>query len=234
MSKQITVYIVHGWAVDPGNEAKWQLVREQLESRGIKTVFLAIPGLTTPLKEVWGLQQYCEWLSGVLPFDEPVILMGHSFGGQLATRFTARFPERVSRLILIDSSGVRDASAPARIKRAVFKTLAKVGKQLTHSALARHLLYALAREKDYYSAPPVMRQTMARVVADEVTEDFAHITIPTLILWGAQDKVTPVKNAALFARIQNSQVHIFPTARHSPQFTHPVAVAEQVEAFLYG
>lgn len=234
MSKQITVYILHGWAVDPGNEAKWQLVREQLVTRGIKTIFLPIPGLTTPLEEVWGLDQYCNWLASVLPLDKPVILMGHSFGGQLATRFTARFPRRVARLILIDSSGVRDTGAPARIKRAVFKALAAVGKQLTHSPLARHLLYTLAREKDYYNAPPVMRQTMARVVADEVVDDFTKITIPTLILWGAQDKVTPVKNAALFARIQNSQVQIFPTARHSPQFTHPVAVAEQVEAFVYG
>jgi pimeloyl-ACP methyl ester carboxylesterase len=234
MSKQITVYILHGWAVDPQNEAKWQPVREQLEARGIKTTFLPIPGLTTPLEEVWGLEQYCEWLSGVLPFDESVILMGHSFGGQLATRFAARFPQRVARLILIDSSGLRDAGVPAKIKRAIFKALAAAGKQLTHSPLARQLLYALAREKDYYNAPPIMRQTMARVVADEVVQDFAHITIPTLILWGAQDKITPVKNVQLFAQIQNSQVHIFPTARHSPQFTHPAAVAEQVEAFVYG
>lgn len=233
MSKQITIYLLHGWAVDPHNEQKWQMVREELRARHIETIFLALPGLTTPLEKPWDLADYCIWLSGVLPADKPVLLLGHSFGGQLAVRFAALHPEQVSKLILIDSSGIRDATLLAKLKRVAFQTLAHLGKQLTHSPFARQLLYSLAREKDYFSAPPVMRETMARVIADEILTDLPRVQAQTLIIWGSNDRITPLKNTVHFSKIPASTVRVVPAARHSPQFTHPAEVARLITEFVY-
>ncbi len=233
MSKQLTIYILHGWAVDPRNEQKWDDVRNELRRRGIESVFLPIPGLSTPLERAWSLPEYCTWLKQTLPLQGAVILVGHSFGGQLATRFASLYPDKVARLVLIDSSGLRDQRILTRCKRLLFQKLASIGKAVTSAPFARQFLYLLAREKDYYSAPPVMRQTMAQILADDVRADLAHVEAPTLIIWGQNDAVTPVGNAAIFGRISGSTVRIIAQARHSPQFTHPESVAQCIEEFLH-
>ncbi len=230
---QPVVYILHGWAVDPQNEQKWQAVRDILHTNGIRTVFVGLPGLTIPLPEEkpWTLDDYEAWLAEYLP-GEPVILLGHSFGGQLAVRFTARHPERVSQLILIASSGIRDLSFAAQTKRRLFWLAAKVGKVVSFVPGARALLYKLAREKDYYTAPPVMRQTMSNVISEEILTDIYSIEVHTLLIWGSHDTITPVKNVQYFKKIPHIETRIISAARHSPQFTHPETVGQFITTFL--
>lgn len=225
------VFILHGWAVDPNNEKKWLTLRKVLADAGIQTEFVGLPGLTLPLDEVWNLDNFVEWLKATLP-KKPVVLIGHSFGGQLAVRFTSLYPDRVEKLILIDSSGIRDYSLFARVKRTIFYGIAKVGKVFSFLPFARTMLYRLAREKDYLDAPPLLRQTMSQVVAQEIREDLHNIKVPTLILWGEDDKVTPVKNIEYFKQIHNSSAVVIQGARHSPQFTHPDEVASSISRFM--
>jgi len=209
-------------------------VRELLTQQGITTVFLPLPGLTTQFADTdqpWQLQDYVDWVATQLP-DRAVILLGHSFGGQLAVRFTAQHSTRVEALILIDSSGIRDHSVRATIKRAVFWVAAKIGKVFRGIPGARKLLYRLAREQDYYQASPVMQKTMANVIAEEIIADLSQVAVPTLLLWGEADQATPVRNIEYFRVIPELEVQTIPEARHSPQFTHPQVVATAVTAFL--
>lgn len=227
-----TIYILHGWAIDAENEKKWQNFRLLLEEKGFKTVFLPIPGLTTELQEVWSLDTYVLWLSKELP-NEPVILLGHSFGGQIASRFTAQNNERVKKLILIDSAGMIDRSLKKVLKRVVFGSVAKVGKLFFKHELLRKLLYKLAREQDYLNANPTQRQTMANVISTEVIDDLGGITCPTVIIWGRNDMATPVQFADMFhSKIKGSKLHIIDDARHSPQFTHAVQTVQIIGDFL--
>lgn len=232
MSKdQKTVYLLHGWAIDPKNEQKWATLRNSLQKQRIQSVFIPIPGLDTPLENPWSLDDYVVWLEATLP-DKPVILLGHSFGGQLAVRFTARYKERIEKLILVDSSGIIDRSLKKAIKRSVFKFAAKIGGFLGQVPYARAFLYKLARERDYYSAPPVMRETMSRVLDDEILDDIAQVDSETLIIWGEHDRATPLSNTQQLLNIPKSKLHIISQARHSPQFTHPEPVAKLVAEFI--
>lgn len=230
----MTIYLLHGWAHHGQQEEKWALVRAELAKSGFETKLLKIPGLSASLEEVWHLDDYVKWLEQTLP-SEPVILLGHSFGGQLAIRFAALFPQRVSQLILIDAAGRRPQNFTSKIKRFVFFYLAKWGKRITSADNWRTWFYRLVREKDYYIAPPQLRKTMSNILADEIVADLPKLTQSTLIIWGAWDKVTPLSQGKLFAsRIANAKLEIIETARHSPQFTHPQEVAQIITVFLKG
>lgn len=235
--KKPEVIILHGWSISSENEAKWQSFRDMLLERGVTSQFLSIPGLDEPLESPWTLKEYGTWLetrlSSVSRKDRQVILLGHSFGGQLAVRFAAEHPSLVSKLILIAPAGIRDYSLLARSKRVFWGFLAQMGKQIPTNPAVKRVAYRLIGEHDYESAPQVMKQTMSAVLSEEIRDDLAKISCPVFLVWGKEDSSAPFKNLALFrAAIPRLTVSVVDTARHSPQFTHTAAVATAVAGWL--
>src|SRR5579859_2757809 len=190
------VIILHGWAIDQQSHEKWEPLLTALAAAGVEAKLLDIPGLSAPLDEVWGLNNYVKWLDIQLKKYQKVILIGHSFGGQLAIRYAAIHPQKVQKLVLIDSAGLRSHALPAVAKRNVFLFGAKVGKIFLRGNFFRRFLYKLAREHDYEQASPILRQTLTRVLADEVQHDLPKVTAPTLIIWGERDTITPLTFSA--------------------------------------
>lgn len=231
--KKPEVIILHGWAIGPENEQKWQVFRDQLQEQKVDSTFLQIPGLDTQVSTPWDLQRYVAWLAEELQDKQEVVLLGHSFGGQLAVRFTAHHPEKVSRLILIASAGIRDITFKARLKRGIFFVLAKVGKVFFRHEFFKKVLYKLVREHDYEQASTVMKQTMQLVTQDEIRADLPKIKVPVQLIWGKQDTSTPYRNTQLFLdAIPTANLCTISDARHSPQFTHPEHTASCVAEFL--
>lgn len=229
-----TIYILHGWTTDPDSEKKWKPFIDDLKKLGFESKFLKIPGLDTPLDEIWQLQDFVNWLKKQMPENEKVVLLGHSFGGQIATRFAVQFPAKIKSLILVDSSGIRNNTLRARFKRLIFLGLAKSGKTLTNNQTLRNLLYKLAREADYKNASPTLRKTMANIINDHTHNDLTQINCKTLIIWGKNDKVTPLFMAHEFnKKIPDNKLVIIENARHSPQFTHSKAVTKNISQFLF-
>ncbi len=229
----MTLFILHGWSIDPTTLQKWQHFCDLLEKKGIKTTILKLPGLSAPLNEVWGLPNYVEWLDDQLKDQKDVVLLGHSFGGQIAIRYTAQFPHKVQKLILLDSAGMRDHRLMPTVKRRVFYFAAKLGKIFFRSEVFRQLLYRLAQERDYQNAPPLLRRTMSTILDDEVIKDLPHVHALTLIIWGNDDQVTPLFMGQFYhQKIEGSQLQIIAQARHSPQYTHPEQLANLIEEFL--
>ena len=67
-----------------------------------------------------------------------------------------------------------------------------------------------------------MRQTMANMLASDKELKPATISVPTTIIWGSDDAVTPVKDARyLEGAIAGAKLCIVQGARHSPFATHP-------------
>jgi len=234
MSKKtdVVVYMLHGWALHGQQIAMWADFVTALKEKGIEGKLIKIPGLSAPLKEVWGVNDYVQWLLKQLP-NRPVILLGHSFGGQIAVRLANLHADRVQKLILLDSAGLRDWSLLARTKRSGFEYLAKLGRKITSSDLVRRGFYKVIGVGDYYHAPPLLRKTMSKVVADEVWSDLPKVKQPTLIIWGRDDQTTPLKlGQKMHQLIQDNQLTIIEKARHSPHLTHPQQVAERIAQFI--
>lgn len=219
------ILVLHGWTY---STEKWTPFINLLKKEGLDVNLLKIPGLTEKLNEVWNLKTYVEWLNEKVG-KERAILIGHSNGGRISLAFSLKYPEKVEHLILIDSAGIYHNDLPIRIKRLIFKIIAKVGKNLTSSEKLRKILYKLSRERDYYDASPIVKKTMKNLITIDISQELNQIKIPTLIIWGEGDKTTPLKDGQLMhSLIKNSKLRVIKSARHSPMFTHPEEVVNKI------
>lgn len=223
------ILTLHGWAT---SIEKWGAVVDNLREKGIKVKIPSIPGLTKEIKHPWTLEVYVDWLKKQVR-TKKVVLLGHSNGGRIALAFAAKYPQNVSRLILIDSGGIHRSHLPLTAKKFLFKSLAKLGKKITTSDKLRNILYKLTRESDYKNATVLQRQIMVNLISLDLTPILKKITTATLIIWGKEDKTTPLSDGQLMHKlIKNSQLEIITGAKHSPQFSHPKEVAEIIHDYL--
>ena len=107
-------------------------------------------------------------------------IVGHSFGGRVAIYLAAYYPERVNKLVLVDSAGVK----PRRGIKYYFKiTLHKILKKFGGG---------LKGSDDYRALSPVMQATFRNVVNYDETPLLGRISAETAIFWGDNDKDTPL------------------------------------------
>jgi pimeloyl-ACP methyl ester carboxylesterase len=174
-------------------------------------------------------------------------LAGNSFGGRIAIEFAAAHPDRVKKLILVDASGY-----PALHRRILAMRLARmpvVGQILGHAtprffvAMTIRQVYGDPRRLTdavidrYYDM--ILREgnretfgILTRAVADS-TARIQTIEVPTLILWGAEDRTIPVSFAERFHRdIHHSQLIVYPGAGHVPMEEIPAETIRDTRAFL--
>jgi pimeloyl-ACP methyl ester carboxylesterase len=173
--------------------------------------------------------------------------VGNSMGGRFAWEFASEFPDRVEKLVLISpdgfaSTGFAYGKAPAvpLMLRALPYTMPKsMLKQTLVPAYAdpRRLSDAtVTRYYDFMRAPGV-RQAVIDRTAQTVLQDpvplLRKIKAPSLLLWGEQDAMIPIANAADYlAAIPGAKLVRLPGVGHVPQEEQPGETLEIVEKFL--
>ncbi|MDI6592077.1 MAG: alpha/beta hydrolase [Patescibacteria group bacterium] len=230
--------ILHGWG---GSSDSWIKIQKILAKEGYKVICPDFPGFgksKTPF-EPWGIAEYVDWLADFINFQnlEKFFILGHSFGGRVAIRFAVKYPEKLKSLILCNSAGIKH---PLSIDRRIFWILAKIGNilfslnPLTRFQIgARNILYTLARRKDYLKAKDVMKETIKKILADDLLSDLPKIKTPTLIIWGQKDRIVPLKDAYLMKeKIPDSELKILTKVGHSPHLEVPEKLTEIIIQFL--
>jgi len=225
------VLILHGWTY---SKEKWGEFNNLLKEEGIEIIFPNVPGLTESLDKPWVLNDYVDWLKKIVDKEkDKIILIGHSNGGRIALAFGSLYPEKLEKLILIDSAGIYHNELPIRIKRFIFKYIANLGKKLLSFPTLKNILYKTMGESDYKNAPPILQKTMKSLIAVDLTKILDKISVPTLILWGAEDRITPLSDGKLMNRmIAGSKFCVIKSAKHSPQFTNAKETAEKILEFI--
>ena len=230
--------ILPGWG---SNSGRWQKVKELLEEKGVEVLVLDLPGFgITPSPNIaWGRDDYINWVFQKIKEKnwQKFNLLGHSFGGGLAVKIAATFPERIEKLILLSPAIIQRKS----IKTYLFYYISYLGKKVfslpgfkIFHPLAEKLIYKLAGTKDYYVADGIMKETMKKIGKEEPLEMILEkIKIPTLILWGKKDDVLPIIDAYYIKeKIKGSELKIIPKARHSPHREAPEELAEIIVQFI--
>ena len=175
---------------------------------------------------------------------ERIVLLGHSLGALVAGAFAAARPARVERLVLASPAlGHRaDPAAPlpppaqgrlddlAALGPAGFA--AKRAPRLL-SAMATPAQIARARETMAEIDPEGYRQAVAMLAQGDLRADAGAIAVPTLVLSGAEDSVTPPAGSrALAAAMPNARYREIEGAGHLSYLERPAAFNTAVREFL--
>lgn len=220
MKKLPKLYIIHGWTY---TVAPWSKTLAILEKKGVEVEMLHVPGLTSASKKVWTIEDYVQWADHQIP--DGAVALGHSNGGRILLNLCSQKPEKLSHLILLDSAGVYEVSNKRDVARVISKTFGFL-KQIPGVARVWHKLTGAT---DYARAPENMKKTLSNMLESDRVLAMDKVTTPTSILWGADDTVTPPRQAEVMQKtLPNASLEIFPGWTHAPYLSHPEELARAI------
>lgn len=210
-------------------------------------------GLTGPMPDGdYRLTRYVNFVIALLDQlgVQQAVLAGNSFGGNLAWKIAVDHPQRVSKLVLVDAAGYPfdPASMPIGFKIAQIPAL----RPMMEHTLPRSMIESSVRNVygdpskvtpelvDRYQELTLRSGNRSALVerfrqspSGEFTAQIPQVRQPTLILWGAQDRLIPPDNALRFQRdIAGSRLVMFDALGHVPHEEDPEQTVAAVQAFL--
>ncbi len=173
---------------------------------------------------------------------EKASLVGNSMGGWVAGLMAIKYPNRVDRIVLADAAGIIPANVNtetiyqlnnstrdeirANLKLIFFNPLLQ-----NNEALVDQFMTARITANDGYTINSLIESIKRR--EDFLNERLGEIKKPTLIIWGKQDGLIPVSDAAVFNKgIAGSHLIIFENCGHVPQFEKAAEFNKAVLEFL--
>lgn len=142
-----------------------------------------------------------------------IILIGHSNGGAISIKsiVTNKFP--VSKLVLVDSAGIRENSFEKSAKKITASILKPIFK-IPFLKPVRDRIYIAMGSEDYV-AEPQLKETYINMISEDLSAELKKIDIPTLLIWGEKDEATPLSDGEFMKNtIPNSKIVVIPDGNH--------------------
>ena len=214
-------------------------------------------GLTGPFAGAYAGQRYRgeDYARFVLDLMDALqvrqfVIGGHSLGGEVAWRTAVAAPQRVERLVLVDSAGYpfRPGELPLGLRLAGLPGAAWIGQHLLPRVVIVDSLRSVYGDPSKVTDVLVdryfemtLREGNRRALAERLKE-FGHapdpsplrtLRQPTLVIWGGRDRLIPPDTAQRFITdIPGSRLALFDTLGHVPHEEDPAATLVPVKAFL--
>jgi pimeloyl-ACP methyl ester carboxylesterase len=229
------VLVLHGWGASI--EAVQSIVLGLSANCTVHAPDLPGFGQSGRPPRAWGAADYAAWtraLITTLGLGSPSIV-GHSHGGRIAIHLAAHHPERVDKLVLVDSAGIRARRtfswyrrvAMAKFAKHVLRRLGPPGRALTRR------LFRRSASGDYAASDPEMRATFVKLVNEDLTHLLPQIHASTLLIWGDEDHDTPLSDGQTMERlIPDAGLVVFEGAGHFAYADQPQLFARVVAHFL--
>lgn len=232
------VVFLHGWGLTARAYAR---VLPQLATSGVRVIAPALPGFgrSEPLSGPYTFERFANWVDELLEHvgvDEPAVLVGHSFGGGVATATAWHHPHRARALVLVNSVG---GSVWKESRTGAQRLLAD--RPLWDWGL--HLPSEFRKRRYRKVLPVVLRDVLTNAVAnpralmragelartadlrDELAE-LAQRGLPVSVLWGAEDTVVPEATFLSLCEAAGSEGDIIEDAGHSWLLADPEGFGE--------
>ncbi len=248
-----TVLLVHGLS------GSWQNWLETIPhfARTHRVIALDLPGFGHSPLPSWNISiggygrlvhNFCDALD-----VGDCAIVGNSMGGFISAEAACAQPDRFEKLVLVSAAGVshsrmrrQPAETVARMAAAAMPLLLKAQERGLRRPRVRVAAFRglfdrpdllrpeLLLEQFHHGAGrPAFVPAVQGLVGYDILDRLEDVRVPTLIVWGRNDRVVPVQDAAGFAQgLHNSRTVIFDRTGHMPQLERPVRFNRVLETFL--
>ncbi len=187
---------------------------------------------------------------------ERATIVGNSMGGFVGCEAAIRYPRRVERLVLVAGAGLslrhmrheRKRGLRPRIENLLFFGLGRLARHtnlvVRSRRLRRALLLLVVAHPDRLSAPLIAEQAhgagkpgfddaLEAMTAYPIRDRLGEIACPTLIVWGEEDRLVPVRDASEFEwLILDARKVVYPDTGHMVMLERPERFNADVRAFI--
>jgi pimeloyl-ACP methyl ester carboxylesterase len=246
--------LLHGLA------GAWQNWLENIPhlARSHRVIALDLPGFGASPKPTWEisipaygrfLHDFCERV-GIGTCG----LIGSSMGGFIGTELAIHEPGRVENLVLVSAAGVtyaRMRREPAAMIGRLSRAAAPLAFRYRMEGIRRKRLRQLAFRGVFYdprklrpevlwesTAPalqsPGFYEAITSLFGYDIRDRLLDIEVPTLVVWGRNDRVVPAAAAPVYKRLigDNAEIVIFDKTGHVPMLERPVRFNRLMDRFL--
>jgi len=232
--KRPPVILIHGAG---GSHLSWPPQIRRLADE--KNYALDLPGHGK--SEGAGRQSIDDYAEDVIAFMKELkiraaVFVGISMGSAVALTLALKYPKQVLGLGLL-GSGSRLRVAPMLLETVgnpnMFEAAVDMVNENCFGSETPKNLIELTKRTMLELRPPVLLGDLLACNEFDVTSQLGAINIPTLIICGAEDKMTPLKFSELLRDgIANSQLHVLDHAGHMVMLEQPDAVADLLKQFI--
>ncbi|MEK7096192.1 MAG: alpha/beta hydrolase [Patescibacteria group bacterium] len=225
VGKGPVIVCLHGWG---DSAATFSKLAENLRGK-YQLLILDLPGFggTQKPTTAWGLEDYANFVAAwlkKLDAGEINAIIGHSFGGAVAIKAVSTLTLKPSKLVLLASAGVREKKS---LRLGILRTGAKVAKVplyiLPAHKATKIKTYFYHKAGSDLMLSPHMRQTFVKTIREDLRQTASSIKLPTLLIYGNQDRETPSKDGQLLNEaIPDSRLEII----NAGHFLHQEQVGE--------
>lgn len=230
---------------------------------GFRIIIPDLPGfgISKELEGEHSVENYVVWLKKFmidLKLKEPPVLLGHSFGSIIVGYYAKKYPKTISKLIMVTPIGVSALEGAKAILTQIAVFYYWLSRVLSESAgmkllsskfsvMAMSITLAKTHDKKVrafihdqhlqhfstFANRRVVNEVFDASIHENVRDVAAYINVPTLLIAGALDTVTPLKKQReLIKLFPNAKLEVINKTGHLTHYETPQVVVEMVKKFI--